>query len=91
MTAARQSTPFWHVSEWEFREAVERTRAAHKLPHGQRAAAKRSIASDYGVCARTLERWLGYEVSTVKVAGFVALFVTSGRQPSQVTPWERAS
>ena len=91
MTYVRPHRTWWDVSEWEFREAVKRTRAAHKLPHGERAAVKRSIASDYGVCVRTLERWLGYEVSTVKVAGFVALFVISGRRPSQVTPWERAS
>jgi hypothetical protein len=91
MTAQTTKGPWWNVSEWEFREAVKRTRAAQKLPRGERGAVKRSIAADYGVCVKTLERWLSYDVRSVKLAGFVALFVISGRRPSQVTPWEKAA
>lgn len=87
-----QSLPFWFVSEWEFHEAVRRTREAIRLPYGQRDAALRGIAAEYGVSARTLRRWVGYKVTTVKCDKYHALFVIgAGRRPSQVTPWERAA
>jgi hypothetical protein len=91
VTAARPYTPWWRVSEWEFREACRRTRQANALPRGQRDAAKRCIASEYGVSPRTLERWIHYEVHTVRVAGYAAMFIVGNRTPSQVTPWEKVA
>ena len=89
MTSARG--PYWAISDWEFREAVRRTRDAQRLPVGQRSEAKRQIAVDYGVCVRTLERWVGYRVRSVRVGGFVALFILCKGEPSQATRWERAA
>lgn len=79
MTAQTIVGPFWNVSEWEFREACRRARSVRKLPRGTRMDAKAAIAADYGISTRTLERWLHYDVHSVKCAGFVALFVTSGK------------
>lgn len=90
MTTERRRPIWWRVSEWEFREAVRRTRDAQRLPRG-RTDAKRRIAADYGVCVRTLERWVAYDVRSVKVGKHVALFVLGRGAPSQVTPWERAA
>jgi DNA-binding transcriptional MocR family regulator len=82
---------WWRVSEWEFHEAVRRTREAEQLPRGQRTPEKRRIAADYGVSVKTLERWLGYSVQTVACGKYRAMFVISTGRPSQVTPWEKAA
>ena len=91
MTAQTAGATWWKLSEWEFREAVRRTREAKALPKGSRADAYRRIASDYGVSVRTLERWLGYDLRTVRCGKYEALFVIGKKRPSQVTPWERAA
>ena len=82
---------WWHLSEWEFREAVKRTRAALRLPHGQRSEALRRVAVDYGICERTLRRWLTYDVKALRIGSYEALFVLKNGKPSQVTPWEKAA
>jgi hypothetical protein len=86
-----QSNVWWQVSMWEFYEAQRRIRDAADLPRGRRAAAYRSIASDYGIATRTVYRWARYTVESVRCGKFEALFVIGSRRPSQVTPWERAA
>jgi hypothetical protein len=81
---------FLPVSEWEFHEAVRRTRHAMTLPYGEREHAKRSIAADYGVCTRTLERWATHESRSIQCGDFEALFLIT-RKPVQVTPWEKVA
>ena len=91
MTAQTAGATWWKLSEWEFREAVKRTRAAKRLPKGDRSEAYRRIAADYGVSVRTLERWVTYDVRSVRCGKFEALFVIGKKRPSQVTPWEKAA
>jgi hypothetical protein len=80
------------LSEWELAEMIGRARDASKFSYGQRGAAFRSIAADYGVSVRTVQRYLRTELKPVKVAGYRALFlIRQDRAPTQVTTWERAA
>jgi hypothetical protein len=82
----------WPLSEWEYHEAVRRSRDALRLPNGQRNDALLRIAADYGICKRTLYRWVKYSVHEVRVGRYVALFVANpGKTPAQVTRWEKAA
>ena len=81
----------FRVSDWEFREAVDRMRHAMTLPRGERRAVIRGIAIDYGVSERTLYRWIRYTLHTIRVGKYEALFVIGSGTPSQVTHWEQAA
>jgi len=80
------------LSVWEIQELLPRARAAAQLPKGERICALRALASEYGVCQRTVERYARRDLALVKVSGWTAAFsrVKDG-PPRQLTPWERAA
>lgn len=82
------------LSEWEVVELMERLTTIRRLPYGQRGAARRATAAEYGVCDRTLLRWEHKSVEKVRVGPYEALFAYGtkrGKRPYQVTPWEKAA
>lgn len=83
---------FLALSEWEVREILRRVGDAKRMPFGERAAVLRSIAYDYGVSVRTLDRYYAERLETIQVGKYRALFRVPAKQPpKRVSAWERAA
>lgn len=81
--------PRRRVSDRDFPEVVARVQAAKRLPYRERGRAMQSIADDFGITMRTLERAYYGDFRTVEVAGWRATFrITADGRPCQCTSWE---